>query len=305
MAVVFPQGIEVFANSPSCVASTYQSGSSTADAPAAGTTESWAMGTGSTSFPSAQTATVPNNYFYVRDPADATNEIVLVTDNTTTPGTWAVQRGMNGATATHAAGATWVQVVSPYTLASFKQTPGASTTAVTVSTANETVLHNYQPLVAELQAGNSWDVIAFGPVGPQHIAAPVLTFSLYWGGSGAVGSTFTSTGSALLARIKTAQNIPALGSTIAAGANFDINGDVVWLSSTTAHANMNLWLSGATITSTAVNATTVNTASATGQSQSGPVTISGNGPIILTALWSTVAGSQTLTAVAPIIRRAA
>lgn len=300
MAVVFPSGIEVYANCPACIAS----GSSGTSNPGAGSTESWTMSTGYTSFPAASTSVTPNTFFYIRDPADTSNEIVLVSAGGGGTSSWSVQRGMNGATVAHATGATWQQVISPYTLQNYRQTSGAPTSAVTVSTANETILASYQPVTADLVAGAAFDAIAYGPVGPQHIAAPTLEFSLYWGGSGSVGGTYTTTGGVLLARILTNQNIPALGSTISAGASFDLTGDIAYISSTAAHGSMNLWLSGATITTAAVVGTTTNTSSSTGQSQSGPVTISGTGPIFLTAKWSTVGGSQTLTAVAPFIRRA-
>lgn len=306
MAVVFPQGIEVFANSASCVAtSTYGTTN-----PAAGTTETWTMGTGYTTFPVAQNTAVPNNYFYVRDPADTTNEIVLVSNNNSSgsPGTtWNVQRGMNGATVAHASGATWVQVVAPYTLASFKQTPGANSTSPTTvaNTTTETVLASYTPLAVELQAGNTWDVVAYGTYGVLATGTrPTLQFALYWGGSGSVGGAYTATGGAALTKILTGTNALGLITSIAAGASFDVNGTLTWLSATTATANLNLFYQNGSLTVAGTSASSVN-ATAGGASSATAVAISGNGPIFLTAKWSAASASNTLTATAPLVYRAA
>lgn len=304
-----PSGIEVFTDCAACVVATngYNGGASSAGAPAAGTTESWTMGAGYTTFPVASTSVVPNTYFYIRDPADTSNEMVLVTSGGSSGTGWSVTRGANGVTATHAAGATWDQVTAALTLQNFKQASGAGTSAVSTSGATETVLASYQPVAADLEAGSAFDVIAFGPL-PTNVGnttARVLQFSLYWGGSGSVGGAYTSTGGVLLARLLVGTNAPAFaGTTVAAGASFDLNGDIVYLSSTTAHANLNAWYTNAvSLATTAANATTTNTNSSNDQSQAGPVTISGTGPIFLTAKWGTGQAS-TLTAVAPIIRRA-
>lgn len=295
---------EVFANVASCVAS----GTSGTTAPAQGTSEIWVMGTGYTSFPIATTSTVPQRYFYITDPDDTTHEICMVTDGGSGGSTWnGVTRGALGTTpVAHASGATWVQTITHGTLQNFKQTPGASTTAVTLAnTTTETVLATYTPTPDELIAGASWDVIAFGPLAKANGAFNV-TFTLYWGGSGAPGSAFTATGSVLMATLAMGTNAPGLNTTMAAGGSFDINGDIVWLSSTTATANLNAWYSGITAAATANNATTTNSAATTPFGSSAtPKTISGSGPIILTAKWSAANASSTLTATAPIIRRAA
>lgn len=302
-----PSGLEVFADVASCVVATngYNGGASSAGAPSAGTTESWTMAAGYTTFPVASTSAVPNTYFYIRDPADTSNEIVLVTSGGSSGTGWSVTRGANGVTSTHAAGATWDQVTAALTFANFRQASGAGTSAVTVGgTTNEIILANYTPTAAELETGTVFEAVAFGPITTPHTAAATLQFSLYWGGSGSVGGTYTTTGGVLLARILTNQNSPALPSTVAAGSSFDINGEIVWLSSTQAHANLNAWYTNATsLVTTAANATTSNTSSSNGQSQAGPVTISGSGPIVLTAKWSSA--TPSLTAVAPLIRRAA
>lgn len=298
MAVVFPSGLEVFGNCSSCVAtSTYGTTN-----PAAGTTEQWVMGTGYTSFPTATfnasttftnpSATPPGNFFYIRDPADTTNEIVLVYAGGGGTSTWYVQRGMNGATVAHSALATWVQVISPYTLGAFKQASNAITTQATISTSTtETVLATYAPLTTDIVAGATFAAISYGPTpihgGSTHTGT--LAFNLYWGGSGSIGGAFTATGSTLVASLKTGSNMAALPSvtTMVTGASFDINGELTLVSATTAHANLNSWLNiAAALTTVPLIGTSADTTTSGGASTAGPITISGSGPIILTAVFS-------------------
>jgi hypothetical protein len=199
-----------------------------------------------------------------------------------------------------------VQDVTHLSLQNFKQTVGAGTSAVTVAnTTNEIVLANYAPLASDLEAGTVFEAIAFGPLGKAN-GAYTVAFNLYCGGSGSPGSTFVTTGSVLLASIKTGSNAVALNTTMAAGGSFDVNAEVIYLSSTTATANMNLFWSGITATVAANSATTTNTSASGGTSAATPKTISGGGPIILTAVWTgTASASSTLTATAPLVRRAA
>jgi len=314
MAIIFPQGVEVFANVASCVAAAGSGGTNGTSNPAAGTPESWTVSTGSTSFPVANfgtgtftgvSATPPGNYFYVTDPADTTHEIVLVYDNNSSgsPGTtWKVERGMNGTTVAHASGATWVQVVTPFTLQNIKQTPGAQT-AVTVNSTTETVLATYTPTSAELITGTTWEAVAFGtfttPTGTSGVRG--IQFCLRWGGVSGTLLAYLATGSIASAPTLTA-NAPATTTTVAAGSTFDVNGSVTWLSSTTATANLNAWYTGASLTTTANNATTVNTATS-GQGSSTAVTISGSGPLVLTCKLGSA--SSTVVATAPVIYREA
>lgn len=314
MAVIFPQGIEVFSNVASCVAAAGSGGTNGTSNPAAGTTESWTVSTGFTSFPVANftswptTSSPPGNYFYVSDPADTTHEVILVYNNNSSgsPGTsWSVQRGMNGACVAHASGATYVQVVSPFSLQNMKQAPGNMSSAVSVnSTATETVLATYTPLSTDIAQGTSYRVIAFGALG--WTAVQTLQFRLMWGGSGSVGGAYTIGSGAQLAMIKTATNCPALTPTTATinsatlGHSFDIEGSITLLSTTTATCNMNMWYTGATLAATAFNCSTVNTNSS-GSNLSTAVTISGSGPIFLTAAWGSTTGSLTTTA--PLIFR--
>lgn len=269
------------------------------------------MGTGSTSFPVANfnasttftnpSATPPGNYFFIRDPADTTNEIVLVYSGGSSSTTWYVQRGMNGATVAHSALATWVQVIAPYTFQNFKQSPGAAVSPVTVgNTATETIVAAYYPTADQLAGGTAFDIYAFGHF--THITAATtlgLTWRLCWGNTLALGGTQLSG----LSTITTGpaptitQNSPSWTATTmtAAGLSFDINGQVILLSPTSATSNINWWYSNANnTTTTAANALT---------SPAAAVTISGSGPLLLTAQWSTANASNTLTATAPLICR--
>jgi len=312
VAITFPTaGIEVFGNCSSCVAAAGSGGTNGTSNPAAGTAESWTVSTGSTSFPVANSsldatdfnAALVETYFYVRDPADATNELVLVENNNSSgsPGTtWKVQRGMNGATAAHASGATWEQVITPYTLQNMKQATGATASAVTVgNTTTETIVASYYPTPYELVAGSTFDIYAFGHF--TQGAKPVLTWRLCWGNTLALGGT-------QLAGLSTATTGPAptitqnavswgASTMTAAGLSFDINGQVIFLSATSATSNINWWYSNANnTTSTAANALT---------SPASPVTVSGNGPLLLTVQWGTATAINTLTATAPLIHRVA
>jgi hypothetical protein len=274
VAVVFPTGLEVFANAASCIAS----GSSGTTNPGAGVTESWTMSTGSTSFPAASNTVVPNNYFYIRDPADTTNEIVLVYNTSGT--SWNVQRGMSGATVAHATGATWVQVIAPYTLANFKQTPGATTSSITYNTSTTiTQLATYTPLATDVNAGAAWELVTFGPI-TTSATLPALTFTIKWG-------------SATLLTLVTGVNGSALVVSMGAGSSFDLNGSVTLLTATSAVANMNFFSHKTT--------TSINCVAST----QSPVSISGNGPITLSATWNLSSATNSITAQAPMIYRAA
>ena len=138
-------------------------------------------------------------------------------------------------------------------------------------------------------------------------ARGTLGFNLYWGGSGSVGGAYTATGGHLLASLVTNANMPVLvGTTMIAGASFDINGEVTWLSSTTAHANMNSWLSaGIALTTAPLVGSCTNTTASGGASSATAITISGGGPIFLTAVWTAGYTAYGLTAVAPMICRVA
>jgi hypothetical protein len=256
------------------------------------------MSTGSTSFPVAQQTTFPYNYFYIRDPADTTNEICMVILGGSNTTTWSVIRGINGATVAHASGATWVQVIAPYTLQNFKQAPGAGVSSVTLNTSTtETVIATYTPVTSDIVAGASFEAIAFGTFGKvQGGALPTLQWKLYWGGSGSVGGAFTSTGSTALSTLLTGTSAPALLTTTTTGLTFDVNGTLTLISTTSATANLNWWYNNAASLATAAsNAVTAQTAT----------TISGAGPIILTAKWSASSASNTLTVSAPLIYRTA
>lgn len=288
---------EVFANVPSCVA-TGSSGTTTSDT-------SWTMGTGSTSFPAASNTSTPQTFFYVTDPADTGHEIVQVVSASGTA--WTVVRGALGSTpASHASGATWVQTISHGTLQNFKQAPSAASSPVTVgNSSTELVLATYQPTTDELVAGATWEAVAFGAFSTGNASAHSLQFALYWGGSGSVGGTYTA-GTALC-KILTGSNCVAMAAvtTFAAGSSFDVNGSLTMLSSTTATANLNLFFNNAANLTTAQATATATNATSGAASSNTAVTISGSGPIFLTAKWGAVQAATTLTATAPLIYRVA
>lgn len=288
-----------------------------------GTVTSGGTTTGSTSFtvtatnafPVASTSTIPATTFNIMDPALPT-EIMTVT---TAPGgtgagqAWTVTRGAEGTMAVaHAASWTCVQVISAGSLQGFKQASGASTTAVTITTSTtETVLASHQPQAADLVAGTTWEAVAFGPVTAHGGSTRgTLGFNLYWGGSGSIGGAYTLGTGKLLASLVTNANMPPFAATtVIAGASFDVEGAVTWLTATTAHANLNAWLSaGAALNTVPLTGSATNTTSAGGASSATAITIPNNtppGPIFLTAVWTANYTAYGLTAVAPVIYRMA
>ena len=291
--------ITTYANNPSTTATGTGSGGSILSTDTTFTVAS------STGFPAASSTAIPPTQFHIADPA-VTTELITVTNISGT--TWTVARGAESTTpAAHAANATFQQVVSAGDLANFKQATTASSGAVTVANSSAiTVLATYAPTTSELVAGVCFEAIAFGTFATNYTTArQVVTVGLYWGGSGSVGGTYTP-GTALC-EIKTGTNAVAFTTTTSvAGASFDINGSITYISSTTATANLNLFyctssnsLTAAQSTATATNATTGGASSAT------PVTISGSGPIFLTWSWSAASTASTMTATAPVIYRMA
>lgn len=114
----------VTANNPSTTiaANGYNGGSATGDAPAALTTETWTV-TSSATFPAASSSATPPTQFAIADVA-APTEIIWVTNMSGT--TWTVIRGEEGTTpVTHAAGATFQQVITSAHLAALN--PGDGT----------------------------------------------------------------------------------------------------------------------------------------------------------------------------------
>jgi hypothetical protein len=287
--------VELFANNAQ---TTVTSGGTTA--PASGTQETWTVASSAT-FPAASNTTTPTTYFFVFDPA-AQTEVIQVTNVSGT--TWTVVRGasVNGISTTpvaHTAGFTVYQDISAQTLMNFKQAIGAATTAVTVAgTTNETVLATQTPPANIITPGVSFSVIAFGPYGKQQsVALPTLQFALYWGGSGSVGGTYTIGTGVQLCKLTTGTNAPPLLTVTASGQTFDLNGDVTLIDATHAVANLNLWYNNAaSLATVAVNALTSSAAS---------TAVPSGGSLFLTAKWSVSNAANTLTALAPLIYRAA
>jgi hypothetical protein len=285
-------GKELFNNQP--FTSVTAGGTTTSDT-------SWTVSS-SSAFPAANSSLIPPTYFYIQDP-NVPQEIIQVTNISGT--TWTVVRGASNSTAAaHYNPFTVYQVISAETLQNFRQTTGGATSAVTVNSSTLTVVSSFQPTSDELGAGASFEAYAYGVFTTNNATAATraVTWSVYWGGSGTIGSTYTA-GTALC-MIKTGTNATALTTTSVAGSSFDVNAVVTLLSATTASCNMNLYstnssnsLSATQFSATATNATTG------GASSSTAVTISGNGPIFLVASWG--GSGPTLTATAPLIYRAA
>jgi hypothetical protein len=278
-------GVETFGNQPSAEITSGGTTTSLSDDAFTATPQN------STVWPVASASAVPPTFFRIVDQAN-TSEIMIVT---TAPGgsgsgqSWSVTRAAEGTTAVaHAANWIAVQAVTAGTLANIKQATKAASTVTLASSTTETVLASYTPQSSELVAGVSFEAVAFGTYGIASASSrPVLTFRLRWGG---VSGT-------LLASLATGTNIATFSSTtVASGCSFDVNGTVTWVSATQAAANLNLWMNNPT---TGVNATT------TGVSSPALVTISGSGPLVLTAQWSVSNASNTLTATSPLIYRAA
>lgn len=257
------------------------------DAPASGTSEQWTVASGA-GFPAASVSSTPATYFAVADTA-ATSEIVWVTAATTaSPWVWGVTRGAEGTTpVTHATGFTVQNVVSAAGLTNFKQASNAIVTSVTVTdTTSPVTVAVYQPVATDITAGSSFEAVAFGGFtkGGSR-SSDYMVWQMYWGDT-------------LLLQCGQDNGQEWGLTTYAAGSSFDVNGTIILTSTTTACANLNLFWSGSGTASTtdAGQVTTSNTAA---------VSISGNGPIVLTGSWSVAETYNSMTAIAPLIYRAA
>ena len=286
-----PAGIETFANQPT--ASVTAGGTTTSDTAFTVTTnDSW---------PAASSTSTPNNFFRIVDQAD-TSEIMIVT---TAPGgnsagqSWTVTRGAEGSTAVaHTAGWTAVQVVTAGTLQNFQQASNATTTPLTITSATETVVASYQPVSIDIEAGATFEAIAFGVhsvAGVATAASRQMTWTLRWGGLAGT----------ILCRIITGTNAASIATTAVAGSSFDVNGSVTLITTTSATANINLFYTNSTNSLTVAQATAQATNATAGAASSATaVTISGSGPLVLTAFWGAGTG-VSLTATAPVVYRAA
>ena len=278
-----PAGIETFGNQP--YGSVTSGGTTTSD------TAFTVTPLNNSSWPAAQATNIPHTFFRFTDVAN-TSEIMIAT---TAPGgsgagqSWTVSRAQEGtAGIAHTSPWTCRQLISAGTMQNLKQSPAAATSAVTVNNTTETALAVYLP-VDSLAAGNSYETVAFGSMQKLGGATTgTLTFRLRWGwvNSGTPGTAVTS--------LVTGTNGPAIVTTVAAGSSFDVNGTLTLIDSTHAVGNLNFWnMTSATATATYV------------ASSGSSTVISGSGPLALTAQWSSTANSQSLTAVAPMVYRAA
>jgi hypothetical protein len=279
--MTFP-GIAVFANQPTGTVTT--GGTTTSDITFTVTVNN--------AFPTASATVTPNNTFAIMDPALPT-EIMWVTAGTGSVGSqsWTVTRGAESTAAVaHAANWTCVQVVSADILAQFKQASAATTTPVTVgAVTTETVIASYTPIGIDIEAGATFDAIAFGSyqrLGTALTSTPTLTWRLRWGGL---------TGTIVTALVTGTNGPTAAFTTVAAGSSFDVNGSLTLIDTTHAVGNLNFWFQSAAAT---VNSLVSSNATS--------VVISGSGPLVLTFQFGgTLGGSQQLVASAPLIYRAA
>jgi hypothetical protein len=284
--------VTVFANNASTTvaANGYNGGAATGDAPSAGTTETWTMAL-SAEFPIANNASSPATQFHIAD-QDAPTELITVTNMSGTgDNTWAVTRGVEGTTpVTHAAGATFFLITTAGDLTALKQATGALTSGVTVSdTATETVICTYQPVTGEIQAGTSFELVAFGGIETYSAEAGAqLTWRIRWGGVSGTVIAEMVTGSTTAG-----QACPSLITSIPSGSSFDVNATVIFISTTSAVANINFWWQKTTVTYEGV------------ASNNAGVAVSGSGPLVLTAQWASAETSNVLTVPAPLAYRAA
>lgn len=253
------------------------------------------MGTGFATFPLAQSTAQPNNVFYIRDPADATNEIVEVTAGGGGTASWTVTRGVGGTTpVAHATGATWVQEVSHVGLNNMDQYQGASTSTVTIAssaTTNvETALAVYAPTTAEVIAGACFKFSTFGTI--TTVASPGIANSMTWRW-GWVNSTTHGTAITNCIPGGAGNNGQTLVGSMSA-CPFILEAELRVISTTSAIAYINLMTqkgTGQVVAHTNAIATAV-----TG--------LTGLGPFALTWLWGNVA-SMSISAAAPLITRTA
>lgn len=280
--------IVTFANQPTTTVSNGGTG-----APASGSSEAWTVASSAT-FPVASTSSTPATYFLVADTA-ATSEIIAVT--VVTGSVWNVTRGAENTTpVTHSSGFTVMEVISAGVLDNFKQATNAITTPVTVATTVETLVAAYQPVTADIEAGVSFEAVAYGTFTTNNTVATnrQMVWTMRWGG----------TAGTILCQLKTNSNAPSMTTSVAAGSSYDMNATVVLLSATQATCNMNLFCNAASLTAAQQTATVTN-ATGGAASSSTPVTISGNGPLVLDFNWGGAITTQTMTAVAPVIYRIA
>lgn len=279
-------GIETFGNQP--YGSVTAGGTTTSD------TAFTVTPLNSSTWPAAQSTNVPHTFFRFVD-VNNTSEIMVAT---VAPGgsgsgqSWTVSRGQEGTSGiAHTSPWTCRQLISAGTLQNFKQSPAASTSAVTVNSTTETAVAIYQPTADQLAGGTAFEAVAFGTWQRLGGTAPgQLTWRLRWGwvSSGTPGTAVAS--------LVTNTNSPTAAiTTVAAGSSWDCNGTFTFIDTTHATANLNFWFVGSA-------AATINT----GLVSTGSVAISGSGPLALTCqIGGTLGTSEQIVSSAPMIYRAA
>lgn len=227
----------VTANNPSTTiaANGYNGGSATGDAPAALTTETWTV-TSSATFPAASSSATPPTQFAIADQA-APTEILWVTNMSGT--TWTVIRGEEGTTpVTHAAGATFQQVITSAHLAALNPGDGTDFYGNAGSAPSWPLYGTYVYAASGSLKTLNADGLAY-EVGEQRV----------------MGTSVTTTGT-------TVENIPGLSAAVGAGSYFVD----VWFAYTDATTSQTWKVGFATSsgpTVTAVNLSCYTTAAAT------------------------------------------
>ena len=233
----------------------------------------------SAAFPAASSTAVPKTYFKIADPVQPT-EIMTVTNVSGT--TWTVTRGAEGSSiTTHAASWTAYQVITAGDMLSMQQASGAIVTPVTLNASTtETVMNYYQPMNNEIVAGTGYRLLANGTIATAS-TVPTLQWKLYWGATGASGAAVS--GGTGLTSIITGTKCPALVASIASGSFFTVEAHVIFLSTTSVLSTINVFWQNTTTTYSGVAAAGAGT------------TISGTGPISMTAKWSAATSGNALT----------
>jgi hypothetical protein len=275
---------EQFGNNPSTTvaANGYNGGSATGDAPASNTQETWTV-TSSTEFPAASDTADPTTGFRISDPA-APTEIIGVIN--VSGDTWILIRGIEGTTpVTHAAGATFYQVVTAGSLGLLaqKETLAAGGLVSANDTATTETVFSYTPSTQDQPAaGVAYEFFAFGTLntytGGTTTADFNLTFTLSW--NGVTLATFSTENA----------DFPLLSSSISYS-GFWLEGAVICLSATSMVAGMNF------MTKKLQTSYSIPTASGDHTAAMAGVTVSGAGPLKLTVAWSTAETTNLLTCI--------
>ena len=166
---------------------------------------------------------------------------------------------------------------------------GASVSTFNLSASTtETAVVTYQPVTGEIVAGTVLYISASGTI--RVTSAPTITWQLRWGWVNS-GTPGTSIGS-----LVSGTNCTALSSSMSVARVMNLLGFVTFISTTSAASNLsfNFAINATTSVGTGISASSAGT------------TISGSGPLALTATWSASSTSSISLSlpVAAIVRAA-